>query len=87
MTTNKDIAEEFAEGKTKGKSDHVFIDGDTIYSYGYHFPIAKKVGNKEVDFNESKYSSTTSHHQSLVRRALESHGFKINKKKLSKVMG
>lgn len=63
---NSDLARAFAEGATKGKADNMFIDGDTIYSYGYHFPIAKRISKKVVWLNTSKYSVTTSRHQKLV---------------------
>jgi hypothetical protein len=60
----------FARGKTEGKSKHMFIDGDTIYSYGSHFPIAIKLDNDVIIFNTAGYSSTTRHHKSLVFSAL-----------------
>jgi len=67
---NSEVAKMFAHGETEGKSRHMFIDGDTIYSYGSHFPIAKKLNNDIILFNTSGYSSTTRHHKSLVFSAL-----------------
>jgi hypothetical protein len=81
MPKNEEIAEEFAEGKTKGKSKHLFIEGDIIYSYGHHFPIAKRTGEHEAEFTEAGYSVTTSHHKNLVRKALLSKGFHLKKMK------
>jgi len=41
---NKQVAGAFARGE-KGKSNNMFINGDKIYSYGYHFTIAKRLPN------------------------------------------
>lgn len=50
-----------------------FFDGEIIYSYGRHFPIARiytdKKGNKTVFFTTQGYSSTTSKHISDTWRA------------------
>jgi hypothetical protein len=72
MVSNYEVAKLYAEGKTKGKSNNVFIDGDTIYSYGHHFPMAKKVNEPDVDYlyNSDEYSPTTGKHQSYVRGCL-----------------
>lgn len=62
------------------RSRNAFFEGDTIYSYGYHFPIAriytkvtgkgkKKTQHKVVFFTTDTYSSTTSGHVSSVRSA------------------
>ena len=46
----------------------------TIYSYGGHFPIARLISNdrgeRAVLFTSRGYSPTTSHHKSLVSRAI-----------------
>ena len=68
--TNEEVAQAFADGKTKGKSLHMFIDGNTVYSYGKHFPIATRHNNGIVYFTTRGYSRTTSRHKSLVRCAL-----------------
>lgn len=58
-----------------------FHDGTTVYSYGSHYPIARKLGFKFDDvvlftidgsgiINTSSYGSTTAHHVSIVRRAI-----------------
>jgi hypothetical protein len=49
---------------------NLFFNGDTIYSYGTHFPIAKKFPGNIVLFNIDSYSSTTAHHIALVKRAI-----------------
>jgi hypothetical protein len=54
---------------------NVFFEGDTIYSYGEHFPIARHVrtGRKTaVLFTTRHYSVTTSGHCSSVRQAIPS---------------
>jgi hypothetical protein len=53
---------------------NVFAEAGVIYSYGYHFPMARWVENRRgaraVLFTKRTYSSTTSKHLSLVRRAI-----------------
>jgi hypothetical protein len=55
---------------------NVFFNGDTIYSYGEHFPIARHVTNKSgqraVLFTIAHYSVTTTGHCSAVRSAIPS---------------
>lgn len=81
MTKNEEVAERFAEGSGIARTKHLFIEGNTIYSYGHHFPIAKRIGNHEAEFTEQGYSVTTSRHKNLVKRALEDKGWKIKKVK------
>jgi hypothetical protein len=73
---NKQIIAKFVQGATKGKNSlkSMFIEGDTLYSYGYHFPLAKR---KEGGFwvNPDKYSVTTSKQQGMVRGAIAIAGF------------
>lgn len=52
-----------------------YFEGDTIYSYGSHFPIARHYNGK-VLFTLDNYSKTTSKHVSLVDNA-SSHKEKI----------
>lgn len=70
MLSNADVARRFAERKTTGKSRNMFIEGDSVYSYGRHFPIAKRIGPGEYLFNTESYSMSTSKHQAYVSRAL-----------------
>lgn len=67
--SNLDIAYKFAQGATKGKGSNVFIEGDTIYSYGYHFPMATRTAAGFL-VTYRKYSSSTARHLSYVRRAI-----------------
>jgi len=41
--TNKQIIAKFVQGATKGQNSgrSLFIEGDTLYSYGYHFKAAR----------------------------------------------
>lgn len=72
MVSRSELSTMFAEGKTKGKCNTMFIDGDTIYSHGYHFPIAKRWNKDGIDylFNSLGYSSSTACHKSFVYRAI-----------------
>lgn len=76
--TNAQIVNKFIKGATTGKNAQgsLFIEGDTLFSYGYHYPLAKRV---EGGFwvNNEKYSRTTSKHASLVRGAIAKHGFSL----------
>ena len=89
MVSNIKLAEMFANGETKGKGSNMFIEGDTIYSYGYHFPIAKRYGKHGIDylFNGEKYSNSTDKQQSYVLREIYNKTIvylsKINYKKIS----
>lgn len=53
---------------------NVFVSDETIYSYGYHFPMAKRCRRKDgtVFFlvHPGRYSNSTNRHQSAVRRAM-----------------
>ena len=53
--------------KSGRKVGSMFFEGDTIYSYGKHFPIARIVRGA-VLYNHETYSATTSSHQAIVRR-------------------
>lgn len=85
--TNAQIVNKFIKGATTGKITRrndftgethtpLFIEGDTLFSYGYHYTLAKRV---EGGFwvNNEKYSRTTSKHASLVRGAIAKHGFSL----------
>jgi len=82
MSQNREIAEAFAQGARAGTGSHFFIEGDAIYSYGHHFPIAviKDRSSKIAYFNKEGYSTTTSIHKGYVERALEAEGFKLELK-------
>jgi len=70
--SNYEVLKSFLAGAKSGSSENIFIDGDTVYSYGVHFPLAKRVEDEFDEFivNISKYSRTTSKHQSELRGLL-----------------
>ena len=71
MYSHSELVKRFREGKTSGKSANMFIEGNTLYSYGHHFPLVWK--QKEINGNDiyikngDKYSLATSRHQSIVQ--------------------
>lgn len=73
--SRKNLAEEFVNGSTKGSAGKMLIADDTIYSYGTHFPIAKRLTATEFLFNSRHYSSSTGGHQAAVSRAIHTKGF------------
>jgi hypothetical protein len=48
---------------TKGSAGRIYVEGDTLYSFGRHFPLLTRVPWGFV-LNADKYSVTTSKHQS-----------------------
>lgn len=62
------------QSKPRAQGFSVFFEGDTIYSYGRHFPIARHIvnakGDKAVLFTSRSYSVSTSKHVSFTRGAL-----------------
>lgn len=52
-----------------GYAGNLYFEGNTIFSYGKHFPIATIEGDL-VYFTKKKYSNTTSKHKYLVRSAI-----------------
>jgi len=53
-----------------GRAGNVYFDGDVIYSYGSHFPMAVRLPNGLYVCNGDKYSVTTSSHQSQLFGAI-----------------
>lgn len=62
------------QSDARNSAGNFFFHGDTIYSYGSHFPIARHVqnaqGGKAILFTHRGYSLTTSRHIHLVRSAI-----------------
>lgn len=60
--------------QNEGEAEHVFFRGNTIYSYGEHFPVATFHTNKKQEtivlFTTADYSVTTSQHKNIIRGAL-----------------
>lgn len=71
-----------SQQSARNAGGRIYFEGDTIFSYGSHFPMARHVtatgdrttgagkGARGVLFNSATYSVTTSHHQTMVRRAI-----------------
>jgi hypothetical protein len=65
--SHSQLVDRFKEGKVKGRSSSMFIEGDTLYSYGHHFPLLERMqhwGEDKFLLNADRYSVTTSGHQS-----------------------
>jgi hypothetical protein len=58
MTNDSFIASFAHSGGKSKKQGNLFYEGDTLYSYGRHFPLLKKFGINYM-FNPTWYSSTT----------------------------
>jgi hypothetical protein len=64
------------QDSARNPQGNLYFDGDTIYSYGSHFAIARHVQNKcgksAVLFTTRSFSNTTSGHISAVKSAIPS---------------
>jgi hypothetical protein len=62
--------------QTSGRCSNVFFEKNVIYSYGYHFPIARHMtnvrGESAILFTTRSYSNTTAKHISKTRSAIHS---------------
>ncbi|MDH3382193.1 MAG: hypothetical protein OEL54_05770 [Flavobacteriaceae bacterium] len=83
MATNQEIAHrgaQFAGDRGQTPNGNLFYENNTIYSYGYHFPIATLYQPETYNiilFNTDNYSVSTSQHQSQVSRALPDFRIKL----------
>jgi len=65
---NEDFIKNFANGLQKNGSLHsLMVDGDTLYSYGYHYPLLININGKLI-VNDAGYSATTARHISYARQ-------------------
>jgi len=63
---NREVAHKWANrSRQEGSGSNLFFRGDTIYSYGDHFPIARHVDGV-ILFTTRGYSSTTAKHKSYT---------------------
>lgn len=71
---NRDVAHAWAhQNRDRANGSNFYFEGDTIYSYGRHFPIARiDAAEQTVWFTTDGYSSTTAKHKSLARQAIPS---------------
>jgi hypothetical protein len=76
---NSELAEDFVnQDLQKKEGNNMFIEGNVIYSYGYHFPIAIKLKDRTILFNQDGYSVSTSRHKTYVKNALSGKNFDIH---------
>lgn len=70
-----------SDARTPGTSGLMYFEGDTIYSYGSHFPIARHVtnkrGEKAILFTTATYSVTTRGHCCCVESAIRGCGVPV----------
>lgn len=72
---NKETAHRWAhQTSARGAGSNLFFEGETIYSYGHHFPIARLFAHPKtkaqcVLFTTRGYSSSTARHKSYVSSA------------------
>jgi len=61
------------QDNARNSNNTIFFRDETIYSYGYHFPIAKHIINEQGDqavlFTTRSYSNTTAKHIGKVHSA------------------
>lgn len=68
-TDNKELAHLWAnQSRASANGSHFFFSGDTIFSYGSHFPVARHYKGA-VLFTSKRYSSSTARHKSITRSA------------------
>lgn len=75
MATHIEVAHAWAHRTGRHRKGHnMFYEGETIYSYGYRFPIATHVqtaqGRDVVLMTTAGYSISTSKHKTYVLRAI-----------------
>lgn len=74
MPNNSQVAHLWAnKSRERARGHNLYFDGDTIYSYGSHFPIARHISRGKqsaVLFTTKTYSVSTSKHISYTHRAL-----------------
>jgi hypothetical protein len=80
---NEDAVYDIVSGIASSKTENIFGRKENgvivIYSYGEHFPMAMIFADKKAIANQSKYSVSTSRHQTLLYRSLSRAGIKIEK--------
>lgn len=74
FSSTSEVCHIFAQRvQTEGRAGNVFFEGNVIYSYGYHYELARffqNVNNETaILINDRGYSVSTSKHIGLVRSA------------------
>jgi hypothetical protein len=73
-----------SDSRGHNSNNSLFFEGATLYSYGYHYPLAYRTGHKAVTVNNVKWSVTTSRHQSLTRYRASLRGWTVEEANLCK---
>lgn len=72
LKSNTETIETFnRQNQSHGKCGNLFFEGDTLYSYGYHYPLAMFVKADTILINDEGYSPTTLKHIYKTRRITE----------------
>lgn len=69
MLTNSEVARRFADWHWSGAARHLYISGNSIYSYGHHFCVARRFGDVML-FTMRTWGPTTARHKRDVLNAL-----------------
>lgn len=75
----------FANGTERdiyNRGNHIFYEGDRLYSYGHHFILAVKCRNNGYILNGDSYSNSTTNHQRLARDVADRHRRETNGKSI-----
>ena len=51
----------------KKSNQNIFYEGNVLYDYGYHFPLALKLNDGFILLNKDGYSNTTARHKSILK--------------------
>lgn len=79
LKSHNEVAHVWAnQGQSEGRSGNIFFEGDTIYSYGHHFPMARLIPEKNVVlFTNAKSSVSTEKHKGIVRSAIDTGHYRV----------
>ncbi len=73
FSSHNEVAHIWAsQSQYEGSASRIFFEGQVIYSYGRHFPVARfapEFGNV-VLFTDRGYSSSTGKHKTIIRGAI-----------------
>lgn len=73
LSNHREVAHFWAnEIQEEGYGSSMFFEDRTIYSYGYHFAIAKHYDNDLILLTNRSYSTSTSKHISYTKQAIPS---------------
>lgn len=78
--TNAELIHKYFQfDQSHGRAGNVFFDGPSLYSYGRHFELARKLSDGTLLINTRTYSVSTSKHQSITFSA-------VNRSKIERVI-